>query len=78
VKKDKVLEQLESIKENAKENMEDSCFGEIWANDIIALDYAIKKVKKDKAYMSCYWQGAWHMFLLIFLIKVLEVILNLF
>jgi hypothetical protein len=75
VKKEKVIEQLESLKVNSKEFM-DSSYDDIWSNDIIALDYAIKKVKKDKSYMGSYWQGAWHMFLLVFLIKVIDVLMT--
>ena len=77
MKKDKVIEQLESLKVNSKEFM-DSSYDDIWSNDIIALDYAIKRVKKDKAYTSSYWQGAWHMFLLILLIKIIDTSLNVF
>lgn len=77
MKKEKVIEQLESLKDNSKSFMVGDNYEEIWANDIIALDYAIKKVKKDKAYMSSYWQGAWHMLLLVLLVRILEVIFNL-
>ncbi len=77
MKKDKVIEQLESLKVNSKEFM-DSSYDDIWSNDIIALDYAIKKVKKDKAYTSSYYQGAWHMFLLILLVKVIDTLLTMF
>lgn len=77
MKKDKVIEQLESLKDNSKEFM-DSSYDDIWANDIIALDYAINKVKKDKAYIGSYWQGAWHMFLLILIIKIIDVLMSVF
>ena len=45
MKKDKVIEQLESLKDNSKSFMVGDSYDDIWANDIIALDYAIKKVK---------------------------------
>ena len=78
MKKEKVIEQLESLKDNSKSFMVGDSYEDIWANDIIALDYAIKKVKKDKSYMSSYYEGAWHMFLLIFLVKVIDVLFNMF
>ena len=78
MKKDKVIEQLESLKDNSKSFMVGDSYDDIWANDIIALDYAIKKVKRDKSYMGSYYEGAWHMFLLIFLVKVIDVLFNIF
>ena len=78
MKKEKVIEQLESLKDNSKSFMVGDSYEDIWANDIIALDYAIKKIKKDKSYMSSYYEGAWHMFLLIFLVKVIDVLFNMF
>ena len=78
MKKDKVIEQLESLKGNSKSFMAGDDFDDIWSNDIIALDCAIKKVKKDKSYTSSYYQGAWHMFLLILLVKVIDTLLTMF
>ena len=77
MKKEKVIEQLESLKVNSKEFM-DSSYDDIWSNDIIALDYAINKVKKDKSYMGSYWEGVWHMFLLILIIKIIDVLMTVF
>ena len=78
VKKDEVLAQLESIKKQSQINMEYSRVGLPWADDAIALEYAINKVKKDKSYIESYWQGAWHMLLLIFLVKVIDVLMTIF
>ena len=76
MKKDKVVKRLEYLKKNRQDfcNMYDLN----GADEIIALDYAIGKVKKDKAYTSSYWQGAWHMFLLILLVKAMDILLTMF
>ncbi len=78
MKKDRILEQLESIKGTSQSHLTHYGFNDIMANDIIALDYAIKKVKKDKSYTESYWQGAWHMFLLILLVKITDTLFNMF
>lgn len=76
MKKDKVVKRLEYL----KKNRQDFCsrYDLNGADEIIALDYAIGKVKKDKAYTSSYWQGAWHMFLLILLVKAMDILLTMF
>ena len=83
MKKDKVIESLEKQKATVEGCLifvgrASSYYRNSFEDDIIALDYAIKKVKKDKSYMSSYYEGAWHMFLLIFLVKVIDVLFNMF
>ena len=76
MKKDKVVKRLEYL----KKSRQDFCdmYDLNGADEIIALEYAISKVKKDKLYTSSYYQGAWHMFVLILLVKVTDTLLNMF
>lgn len=76
MKKDKVVKQLEYL----KKNRQDFCdmYDLNGADEIIALEYAISKVKKDKSYMGSYYQGVWHMFLLILLVKVTDTLFTMF
>ena len=77
MKKGKVLEVLGKLKSDMEQYNVGIC-NEILQDDVIALDYAINKVKKDKSYMGSYWEGAWHMFLLILIIKIMDVLMTIF
>lgn len=77
MKKGKVLEVLGKLKSDMEQYNVGIC-NETLQDDVIALDYAINKVKKDKSYTESYWQGAWHMFLLILIIKIMDVLMTIF
>ena len=53
----KVIEQLESLKANSKSFMNPYDPDDIWTDDIIALDVAIRSVKKDKRSKTEFWKG---------------------
>ncbi|MDP4146089.1 MAG: hypothetical protein Q8936_16635 [Bacillota bacterium] len=54
----KVIEQLESLKSHSESfTFNDS--DEIWKNDIIALDYAIRCVKANKRALESRYATAW-------------------
>jgi hypothetical protein len=46
--KDKIIKQLEEIKDNAEYSSKHDVDNQMWLDDIEALDYAIKKLKEDK------------------------------
>lgn len=53
----KVIETLESIKNNTKSVIDVFGLKDIWTDDIIALDIAIRCVKKDKRSTTEFWKG---------------------
>lgn len=53
----KVIEQLESIKDNSRSFIDIFDPDDIWTDDIIALDVAIRCVKKDKRAATEFWKG---------------------
>lgn len=53
----KVIEQLESLKDNSISFMNPYDPDDIWTDDIIALDVAIRCVKKDKRSTTEFWKG---------------------
>lgn len=53
----KVIEQLESLKENSRDFINPYDPDDIWTDDIIALNVAIRCVKKDKRAVTEFWKG---------------------
>lgn len=49
--KKEIIEQLESLKDNSRSFIENDD-NEIWWDDIMALDYAIKKIKRESKIKS--------------------------
>ena len=57
MKKDKVIEQLESIKGTSQSHLTHYGFNDIMANDIIALDMAIRTIKADRRAKGSFYKG---------------------
>lgn len=53
----KVIAKLESMKNNTKSVIDVFGLNDIWTDDIIALDVAIRCVKKDKRAATEFWKG---------------------
>lgn len=56
MKRNKVINQLKSIQDDSLFNLSHD-YDEVWADDVSALNYAIRVIKRDKRSKEEFWKG---------------------